>query len=65
MFAYNYKRRRSDMVEVGRARIGGENPIVIQSMTNTSTLDSVGSAAQAKRIADAGGELVRLTTQGV
>ncbi|MBD5194775.1 MAG: (E)-4-hydroxy-3-methylbut-2-enyl-diphosphate synthase [Bacteroidales bacterium] len=65
MFKYNYERRVSHPVKVGDIVIGGDNPIVIQSMTNTSTLDTEGSAAQALRIASAGGELVRLTTQGV
>ena len=65
MFAYNYKRRKSRPVEVGNICIGGDAPIVVQSMTNTGTLDTEGSARQAKEIADAGGELVRLTTQGV
>jgi len=65
MFAYNYSRRPSRAVRMGRAVIGGENPVLVQSMTNTSTLDTEGSARQAKAIADAGGELVRLTTQGV
>ena len=45
--------------------IGGDNPVVIQSMTNTSTLDTAASAIQIKAIADAGAGLVRLTTQGV
>ena len=44
--------------------IGGDNPIVIQSMTNTSTNDIEGSARQIERIVDAGAQLVRLTTQG-
>lgn len=65
MFAYNYIRRVSRPVRVGSAVIGGAAPILIQSMTNTSTLDTEGSVRQAKAIADAGGELVRLTTQGV
>ncbi len=65
MFPYNYSRRRSRPVRVGGAVIGGDAPVLIQSMTNTSTLDTEGSARQAKAIADAGGELVRLTTQGV
>lgn len=65
MFAYNYKRRQSREVKVGKNVIGGAFPILIQSMTNTSTLDTEASAIQAKKIADAGGELVRLTTQGV
>lgn len=62
---YNYRRRKSSVAKVGNIEIGGENPIRIQSMNNTSTLDTEGSIAQALRIAEAGGELVRLTTQGV
>lgn len=65
MSIYNYRRRESSVTRVGETGIGGSNPIRIQSMNNTSTLDTEASAAQAKRIADAGGELVRLTTQGV
>ena len=65
MFAYNYSRRPSRAVSVAGSVIGGGSPVLIQSMTNTSTLDTEGSARQAKAIADAGGELVRLTTQGV
>ena len=45
--------------------MGGSNPIRIQSMTNTATQDTEASVAQVKRIADAGGEYVRLTAQGV
>lgn len=45
--------------------MGGPHPIRIQSMTNTSTQDTEACVAQAKRIVDAGGEYVRLTTQGV
>ncbi len=59
-----YKRRVSWEVNVGGVLIGGENPVRIQSMANTSTMDTEGSIAQAKRIVDAGGEIVRFTTQG-
>lgn len=45
--------------------MGGSNPIRIQSMTNTFTQDTDACVAQAKRIVDAGGEYVRLTTQGI
>lgn len=55
----------SSVAHAGKIGIGGENPIRLQSMTNTSTLDTAGSADQIIRIADAGGEIVRLTTQGV
>ncbi|MDE7160746.1 MAG: (E)-4-hydroxy-3-methylbut-2-enyl-diphosphate synthase [Muribaculaceae bacterium] len=61
---YNYSRRRSSQALAGNVTIGGDAPIRLQSMTNTSTLDTEGSAAQAMRIAEAGGEIVRLTTQG-
>lgn len=61
---FNYKRRATTVAHVGRLNIGGDNPVRVQSMTTTSTLDTEGSVAQCKRIIDAGGELVRLTTQG-
>ena len=61
---FNYKRRAATVAHVARLNIGGDNPVRVQSMTTTSTLDTEGSVAQCKRIIDAGGELVRLTTQG-
>ena len=62
---FNYTRRKSDEIQIGNTPMGGENPIRVQSMTNTNTLDSKASAEQCMRIADAGGEYVRLTAQGV
>ena len=59
-----YQRRKSSVAHVGQVAIGGDNPIRIQSMATTDTNDTEGSVAQAKRIIDAGGELVRFTTQG-
>lgn len=64
MSRYNYRRRLTREVRTGNIGIGGDNPIRLQSMTNTDTLDTEASATQARRIADAGGEIVRLTTQG-
>ena len=61
---FNFERRKTSVTHVGTLDIGGENPVRIQSMTTTSTDDTEGSVAQAERIIDAGGELVRLTTQG-
>ena len=49
---------------MGNIGIGGQNPIRIQSMATVDTNDTEGCVAQAKRIIDAGGELVRFTTQG-
>ena len=57
-------RRISSVAHVGPIGIGGDNPIRIQSMTTTNTNDTAACVAQAKRIIEAGGELVRLTTQG-
>ena len=61
---FTYKPRAATVAHVGRLNLGGDNPVRVQSMTTTSTLDTEGSVAQCKRIIDAGGELVRLTTQG-
>ena len=65
MDLFNYHRRESSVVHIGVLDMGGDNPVRIQSMTTTSTDDTEGSVAQAERIIKAGGELVRLTTQGV
>jgi len=62
---FNYSRRESSAVNIGGTPLGDKNPIRIQSMTNTSTQDTEACVAQAKRIVDAGGEYVRLTTQGI
>ncbi len=58
------KRRYTTPVRVGNIQIGGGAPIRVQSMTTTDTNDTAACVAQAKRIISAGGELVRLTTQG-
>ena len=62
---FNYTRRQSSIVRIGNTPLGGDNPIRIQSMTTTPTADTDSSVVQAERIIDAGGEYVRLTTQGV
>ena len=58
-------RRKTVEVQVGNLPMGGDNPVRVQSMTTVSTMDTEGCIAQIKRIVDAGGEYVRLTTQGV
>lgn len=62
---YNYRRRKTIEVQIGGTPLGGENPIRIQSMTNTSTLDTPASVEQSIAIIDAGAHYVRLTAQGV
>ncbi|WP_440995390.1 flavodoxin-dependent (E)-4-hydroxy-3-methylbut-2-enyl-diphosphate synthase [Arhodomonas sp. SL1] len=54
-------RRPSVPVDVGGVTVGGEAPIVVQSMTNTDTADEVGTAVQVADLARAGSELVRIT----
>ena len=61
---FNYRRRSSSPVQVGDLQIGGDAPIRIQSMTTTNTNDTEACVEQAEKIIKAGGELVRLTTQG-
>ena len=62
---YNYHRRKSSIVQIGNTPLGGEYPVRIQSMTNTSTLDTAASEDQCIRIIQAGADYVRLTAQGV
>ncbi len=65
MLDFNYKRRPTHEVRIGKVKIGADNRIALQSMTNTPTMDVERSVAQIERIADAGGEIVRLTAQTV
>ena len=65
MDLFNYFRRATSVVNIGATPLGGDNPIRLQSMTNTPTQDTDACVSQAKRIVDAGGEYVRLTAQGV
>jgi len=58
-------RRKTREVLVGGIAMGGTQPIRVQTMTTTNTLDIASSVAQCKRIADAGADYVRLTTQGL
>ncbi|MXX71704.1 MAG: flavodoxin-dependent (E)-4-hydroxy-3-methylbut-2-enyl-diphosphate synthase [Gemmatimonadetes bacterium] len=53
--------RRSIEVQIGGVKVGGDNPVVVQSMTNTDTADAAATAAQVKALADAGSEIVRVT----
>ena len=57
-------RRQTNEVMIGNLPMGGDNPIRVQSMTTVSTMDTEGCVAQIERIVNAGGEYVRLTTQG-
>ena len=56
----SYERRKSSVVSVGNLKIGGDNPISIQSMTNTDTRDAVATIAQIKRLEEVGCDVVRI-----
>lgn len=56
---------KSDIITIGSLTLGGDLPVRVQSMTNTDTLDTAASVSQCIRIIEAGGEMVRLTAQGV
>ena len=58
---FSYKRRETIPVSIGDFGIGGENPIRIQSMTTTDTMDTKATVDQAIRMVNAGCELVRVT----
>ena len=62
---FNYNRRPTVDVRVGNLFMGGNHPVVVQTMTNTNTLDTEGSVEQCERIVAVGADLIRLTTQGV
>lgn len=55
------QRRQSVVVDVGGVKVGGANPIAVQSMTNTDTADVTSTVNQAMALAQAGSELVRVT----
>ena len=61
---HSYQRRPTTTTHVGELTIGSDCPIRVQSMATVDTNDTEGCVSQARRIIDAGGELVRFTTQG-
>ncbi len=65
MSSFDYTRRKSSIVQIGNTPLGGRYPIRIQSMANTSTLDTERSVEQCVRIVEAGAAYVRFTAQGV
>lgn len=54
-------RRQSYQARIGHVRVGGDAPVMVQSMTNTDTADVASTVAQTKALADAGSEVVRVT----
>lgn len=65
MDIFNYNRAISSEVDIASKPLGGENPIRVQTMTDTSTKDVDATIAQIRRASKRGAEYVRLTTQGI
>lgn len=58
-------RRKTTTVKIGNLTLSSGHPVMVQSMLNTSTMDTEACVAQAIRVIEAGGSLVRITAQGV
>ncbi len=61
---FKYNRYQTQEVNIGDLKMGGNNPIVVQSMTTTNTNDTEATVKQIESIIDAGGQMVRMTSQG-
>ena len=57
----NIERKKTKEIKVGSVKIGGDNPISVQSMTNTLTTDTLATIKQINEISEAGGDLVRVS----
>ena len=57
----NYSRRKSYQAMIGPVAVGGNAPVMVQSMTNTDTADITATVAQVRALAEAGSEVVRIT----
>ena len=55
----------SNEIQIGNLLLGGQQPVRIQSMTNTPTLDTGATVAQVIRLAETGSELVRITAANI
>ncbi len=58
---HNYKRLKTREVTIGNVKIGGNNPIVLQTMTTTDTMDTIATVNQSIRCIEAGAQLIRIT----
>jgi (E)-4-hydroxy-3-methylbut-2-enyl-diphosphate synthase len=60
-----YSRRKTIPVQIGNVIVGGDNPIVVQSMTTIDTMDTEGSIAESIRMIESGCEIVRITAPSI
>lgn len=59
--SHSWPRRPTVQVDIGGVKVGGDAPVMVQSMTNTDTADAASTAAQVRALAEAGSEVVRIT----
>jgi len=64
-YLFNYKRRKSLPVSIGDSIIGGDNPIRIQSMTTSNTMDTNATVEEAIRMINSGSEYIRITAPSI
>lgn len=62
---FSYNKLRTKAVEIGDLTLGGDNPILVQSMTTTDTMDTNGTVEQILRLADVGCDIVRITAPNI
>ena len=62
---FNYKRLITREVKIGDIAVGGENPIRLQSMTTTDTMDTLATVKQTIRLIEAGSDYVRITAPSI
>jgi len=60
---FDYSRRLSRVVTVGDVKMGGDHPVVVQSMITSDTRDTAACVAEVLQLAEAGCQLVRITAQ--
>jgi len=59
------KRKKTKVIKIGKIKIGGENPVIIQSMTKTDTRETKKTITQIKELEKAGCEIVRVAVKDV
>ena len=64
-YLFNYKRRKSFPVSIGDSVIGGDNPIRIQSMTTSDTMNTIATVEEAIRMINSGSEYIRITAPSI
>ena len=57
----NINRKKTRVMNVGKVKVGGDNPITVQTMTNTLTTDHKSTIEQINKVAEAGADIVRVS----